>query len=103
MFSFEGTTKRKELHGTASIQALCGSWGDKVDGAKFYAYKFDFKCNIAHELYSGFVLLMESKLDEDVGNLELDLYLISKTVKASVISCGQVDLDSEEVQNYITY
>ncbi|XP_027190700.1 endoribonuclease Dicer homolog 3a isoform X2 [Cicer arietinum] len=92
-----GTTKRKELHGTASIQALCGSWGDKVDGAKFYAYKFDFKCNIAHELYSGFVLLMESKLDEDVGNLELDLYLISKTVKASVISCGQVDLDSEEV------
>ncbi|PNY04416.1 endoribonuclease dicer 3a-like protein, partial [Trifolium pratense] len=91
-----GTTKRKELHGTTSIQALCGSWGDKLDGAKFHAYKFEFKCNIVTEIYSGFVLLLESKLDDDVGNLELDLYLISKYVKTSVISCGQVYLDAEQ-------
>lgn len=95
---FEGTTKRKELHGTTSIQALCGSWGDKVDGAKFHAYKFEFNCNIVSEIYSGFVLLLGSKLDDDVGNVELDLHLVSKSVKASVISCGQVDLDAKQVQ-----
>ncbi|KAK2391994.1 dicer [Trifolium repens] len=93
-----GTTKRKELHGTTSIKALCGSWGDKLDGAKFHAYKCEFKCNIVSETYSGFVLLLESKLDDDVGNLELDLYLISKYVKTSVISCGQVDLDADQVK-----
>lgn len=98
LLAFEGTTKRKELHGTASIRALCGSWGDKLDGAKFHAYKFKFNCNIVSEIYSGFVLLIESKLDDDVGNMELDLYLVSKTVKASVSSCGQVDLDPEQVQ-----
>ncbi|KAJ1382263.1 Ribonuclease III domain [Sesbania bispinosa] len=92
-----GTTKRKELHGTTSIRSLCGTWDDKLDGAKFHAYKFEFTCNIVSEIYSGFVLLMESKLDDDVGNIELDLYLVSKTVKASVSSCGQVDLDAEQM------
>ncbi|KAF1865258.1 hypothetical protein Lal_00004632 [Lupinus albus] len=94
-----GTTKRKELHGTTSIRALCGTWGGKLDGTKFHAYKFDFTCNIVSEIYSGFVLLVESKLDDDVGNMELDLYLISKIVKASVSSCGQVDLDAEQMMN----
>ncbi|XP_058760418.1 endoribonuclease Dicer homolog 3a-like [Vicia villosa] len=92
-----GTTKRKELHGTTGIRALCGSWGDKLDGAKFYGYKFEFQCNIVHEIYSGFVLLVESKLDDDVGSMDLDLYLISKMVKTSVIPCGEVDLDAEQV------
>ncbi|XP_061374875.1 endoribonuclease Dicer homolog 3a isoform X2 [Gastrolobium bilobum] len=92
-----GTTKRKELHGTASIRALCGTWGDKFDGAKFHAYRLDFTCNIVTEIYSAFVLLVESKLDDDVGNMKLDLHLISKTVKASVSACGQVDLDAEQM------
>ncbi|XP_057432641.1 endoribonuclease Dicer homolog 3a isoform X2 [Lotus japonicus] len=92
-----GTTKRKELHGTASIRALCGAWGNKPEGANFNAYKFEFTCNIVSEIYSGFVLLIESKLDDDVGNMELDLYLVSKIVKASVSSCGKVDLDAEQM------
>ncbi|XP_061374933.1 endoribonuclease Dicer homolog 3-like [Gastrolobium bilobum] len=92
-----GTTKRKELHGTTSIRALCGTWGDKFDGVKFNAYRFDFTCNIVSEIYSAFVLLVESKLDDDVGNMKLDLHLISKTVKASVSACGQVDLDAEQM------
>ena len=54
---FKGTTKRKELHGTTCIRALSGTWGEKVDGATFQAYKFEFLCNIPGELYSGFVLL----------------------------------------------
>ncbi|RDX82989.1 Endoribonuclease Dicer-like 3a, partial [Mucuna pruriens] len=92
-----GTTKRKELHGTANIRALSGAWGDKLNRTKFHAYKFEFTCNIISEIYSGFVLLIESKLDDDVGNVELDLYLVSKIVKASVSSCGQVDLDAEQM------
>ncbi|TKY74839.1 Endoribonuclease Dicer-like 3a [Spatholobus suberectus] len=92
-----GTTKRKELHGTTNIRALSGAWGDKLDGDKFHAYKFEFTCNIVSEIYSRFVLLIESKLDDDVGNVELDLYLVSKIVKASVSSCGQVDLDAEQM------
>ncbi|PPS15677.1 hypothetical protein GOBAR_AA04905 [Gossypium barbadense] len=92
-----GTTKRKELHGTTCIQALCGSWGEKSDDAVFFAYKFDFKCNIITVVYSGFVLLIESKLADDVGNTEMDLFLIGKMVKASVSSCGQVHLNAEQL------
>ncbi|XP_040971825.1 endoribonuclease Dicer homolog 3a isoform X2 [Gossypium hirsutum] len=92
-----GTTKRKELHGTTCIQALCGSWGEKSDDAVFFAYKFDFKCNIITVVYSGFVLLIESKLADDVGNTEMDLFLIGKMVKASVSSCGQVHLNAEQM------
>ncbi|KAF3446126.1 hypothetical protein FNV43_RR11305 [Rhamnella rubrinervis] len=93
-----GTTKRKELHGTACIHALSGTWGEKLDGAIFHAYKFDFTCSIVSEVYSEFVLLIESKLNDDVGNLELELYLVSKTVKSSVSSCGKVHLDAEQME-----
>ncbi|XP_044463559.1 endoribonuclease Dicer homolog 3-like [Mangifera indica] len=92
-----GTTKRKELHGTNPIRALSGSWGEKVDGVVLHAYKFDFSCNIASEIYSGFMFLTESKLDDDVGNFELELYLVSKVVKATVSSCGKVHLDAEQM------
>ncbi|GFP81473.1 endoribonuclease dicer homolog 3 [Phtheirospermum japonicum] len=73
-----GTTKRKELHGSISIRKLSGTWGDKLDHANFHAYKMDFCCSIADQIYSSFVLLLETKLDDDVGNIELDLYLLSK-------------------------
>ncbi|XP_050366617.1 endoribonuclease Dicer homolog 3a-like [Argentina anserina] len=92
-----GTTKRKELHGTTGIHALSGTWAEKLYGVVFYAYKFDFSCDIVTELYSGFILLIESELAEDVGNIELELYLVSKRVKASVSSCGQVGLDGEQM------
>lgn len=93
----KGTTKRKELHGTTYIQALFGNWGEKLGGAIFHAYKFDFPCNIISKVYSGFVLLTESKLDDDVGNVEMDLFLVKKMVKASVSACGLVNLDAEQV------
>lgn len=93
-----GTTKRKELHGTTCIRALSASWGEKLDGNIFHTYKFDFSCTIVSEIYSGFILLIESKLDDDVGNIELDLFLVAKKVKSSVSSSGQVHLDAEQVQ-----
>nr|XP_004292050.2 PREDICTED: endoribonuclease Dicer homolog 3-like [Fragaria vesca subsp. vesca] len=92
-----GTTKRKELHGTTSIRALSGTRGEKLDGAVFYGYKFDFPCDIATELYSGLIFLIESELAEDVGNTELELYLKSSRVKASISSCGEVHLDGEQM------
>ncbi|XP_065848463.1 endoribonuclease Dicer homolog 3 [Euphorbia lathyris] len=92
-----GTTKRKELHGTTRIHALSGNWGGKLDGATFHAYKFQFSCSIISETFPGFVLLTESKLDDDVGNIELDLFLLRKTVKASISSCGQMQLDAEKI------
>lgn len=95
---FEGTTKRKELHGTACIHALSGTWGDRIDEAIFQAYKFDFCCNIPGERYAGFVLLIETKLDDDVGNTELELYLVSKMVQSSISFCGQMCLDAKQVQ-----
>ncbi|CAK9137648.1 unnamed protein product [Ilex paraguariensis] len=92
-----GTTKRKELHGTTCIRGLSGTWGDKLDGATFQAYKIHFACNISEAYYSSFVMLIESKLDNDVGNAEVELYLVSKYVRSSVSSCGQVHLDAEQV------
>lgn len=42
-------------------------------------------------------MLMETKLDDDVANLELDLYLVSRTVKSNVSYRGLVHLNAEEV------
>lgn len=78
---------------------MSGTWGEKLDGAVFYVYKFDFSCDIVTELYSGFILLIESELADDVGNIELELYLVSKRVKASVSSCGQVRLNGGQVHH----
>lgn len=62
----------------------------------------DFACNIAEQKYSSFVLLLESELTDDVGNIEVDLYLLSKFVKASVSSCGQMPLDAQQVDPNVT-
>ncbi|KAG8381903.1 hypothetical protein BUALT_Bualt05G0021200 [Buddleja alternifolia] len=92
-----GTTKRKELHGSIGVRMLSGTWGDKLDGAMFHAYKMDFSCNIAKEFFSSFVFLLETKLDDDVGNIEVELYLLTKFVKSSISSCGQIYLDAQQM------
>ncbi|KAG6417141.1 hypothetical protein SASPL_119292 [Salvia splendens] len=92
-----GTTKRKELHGSVRTRLLSGTWGDKLGDVTFHAYKMDFDCNIVDQKYSSFVLLLEGELADDVGNMEVDLYLLSKFVKASVSSLGQIPLDSQQV------
>ncbi|KAL7196180.1 hypothetical protein ACSBR1_036234 [Camellia fascicularis] len=95
--SSAGTTKRKELHGTTCVHALSGTWGLKPDGTVFQAYRIHFTCNIPGVHYSSFVLLIDSKLDDDVGNVEMELFLLSKFVKSSVSSCGEIHLDAEQV------
>lgn len=93
-----GTTKRKELHGSISTRGLSGTWGNKPD-AIFRAYKMDFTCSIAEQKYSSFVLLLESKLADDVGKIDVDLYLLSKFVKASVSPYGKMHLDAQQVKS----
>ncbi|TYJ02321.1 hypothetical protein E1A91_A13G219900v1 [Gossypium mustelinum] len=92
-----GTTRRKELHRTTQIRALSGSWGEKADASIFFAYKIDFSCNVVSDVYSEFVLLIESKLADDVGNIEVDLYLIGKIAKARVSFYGKVHLDAVQI------
>ncbi|XP_041994061.1 endoribonuclease Dicer homolog 3-like isoform X1 [Salvia splendens] len=92
-----GTTKRKELQGSVRTRLLSGTWGDKLGDVTFHAYKMDFACNIVEQKYSSFVILLESELADDVGNMEVDLYLLSKFVKASISSCGQMPLDAQQV------
>ncbi|KAL8236785.1 hypothetical protein R6Q59_017866 [Mikania micrantha] len=95
-----GTTKRKELHGTIPIRAVSGTWGNKNDeGVDLYAYEISFMCSDIDTKYSSFVLLLESKLDDDVANIELELYLVSKSVNCKVSSCGKLHLDAREVAN----
>ncbi|TYH36047.1 hypothetical protein ES332_D13G237300v1 [Gossypium tomentosum] len=92
-----GTTRWKELHGTTQIRAFSGSWGEKADASVFFAYKIDFSCNVVSVVYSGFVLLIESKLADDVGNIEVDLYLIGKIAKVRVSFYGKVHLDAVQI------
>ncbi|XP_073142526.1 endoribonuclease Dicer homolog 3-like isoform X3 [Henckelia pumila] len=92
-----GTKKRKELHGSVSVRSLSGTLGDKLDGATFYAYKMDFSCNISEEKFSSFVLLLETKLDGDVGNIEVELYLIAEFVRSSVSFSGLTNLDAKQM------
>ena len=92
-----GSKKRKELHGTTRANALSGIWGENLDGAIFQAYKLDFWSNISGDAYSSFSLLIESTLADDVGNVEMGLYLVRKYIKASVSPSGQIRLSQEEV------
>ncbi|KAL5988342.1 helicase, partial [Asimina triloba] len=94
-----GTTKRKELHGTVTVKALSGTWAHREECVTLQAYKINFSCDVVGEYYSGFVLLMETTLDDDVACAEIDLYLVDKMVKSSVSPCGEVHLDSEQVKN----
>ncbi|XP_056866743.1 endoribonuclease Dicer homolog 3 isoform X2 [Raphanus sativus] len=95
--SAAGSKKRKELHGTTRANALSGTWGENLDGAVFQAYKLDFRSNISGDAYSSFSLLIESTLADDVGNVEMDLYLVRRFIKASVSPCGQIRLSQEEM------
>lgn len=98
-----GTTKRKELHGTTPVRALAGTWHENKDSRVFHAYTMCFLCSNHEEHFSSFVLLLDTKLDEDVGNVEFDLYLVSKFVKSSVAYYGEIRLDTEQVATAMSF
>ncbi|RLN41300.1 Type III restriction enzyme, res subunit family protein, expressed [Panicum miliaceum] len=93
-----GTTKRKELHGTINVHGLSGSWIHENESVTLNTYRFDFVCDQEGENYAGFVLLIESALDDDVANLKIDLFLIpNKMVYTTVTPCGKIQLNKEQV------
>lgn len=99
MFS-KGTTKQKELHGTTSIRDLSGNWANNDNnGVTLKAYKIRFSWDVFSNYYSSFVLLINATLDDDVGSLELNLYLTDKMVKSSISPCGDIYLDSQKVSH----
>ncbi|KAM0865318.1 hypothetical protein ACQ4PT_043361 [Festuca glaucescens] len=94
-----GTTKRKELHGTTNILALSGSWVHESENVMLNTYRFDFVCDQEGENYAGFVLLMESALDDDVACSKMDLFLIpNKMVYTTVTRCGKVQLNRKQLR-----
>ncbi|KAJ0977945.1 hypothetical protein J5N97_013419 [Dioscorea zingiberensis] len=93
-----GTTKRKELHGSVTISSLSGTWAHKRDDLILQGYKLTFSCDLVGQYYSGFVLLVDAILDEDVACTEMDLYLVGKTAKAYVRPCGPVKLNMEQAE-----
>ncbi|KAL6643233.1 hypothetical protein ACP70R_021414 [Stipagrostis hirtigluma subsp. patula] len=93
-----GTTKRKELHGTINAHALSGTWIHKSETVILNTYRFDFLCDQEGENYAGFVLLMESELEDDVAHSKIDLFLIpNKMVYTTITPCGKIQLNKEQL------
>ncbi|KAG1355238.1 hypothetical protein COCNU_07G013500 [Cocos nucifera] len=94
-----GTTKRKELHGMISVHAFSGTWAHRPDNVTLNAYKINFVCDQEGENYSGFVLLIEAILDDDVASAKVELFLIpNKVVKMSISPCGKIQLNADQVE-----
>nr|XP_043619633.1 endoribonuclease Dicer homolog 3-like [Erigeron canadensis] len=94
----QGSEKKKELHGITPIRAISGSWGDRInDCVDFYGYKVSFTCDIVDVKFSSLVLLVESKLDEDVEDVQMNLYIGSNVVKCKVFSYVKLHLNAHQV------
>jgi endoribonuclease Dicer len=99
----EGTTKRKELHGTTGVHALSGTWASERTAVKLQSYKLKFSCDQVGQRYSDFVLLIDTTIENEAANLDIDLYLHDKMVKASVSPYGLLELDVEQVCSSLSY
>ncbi|KAG0495856.1 hypothetical protein HPP92_000547 [Vanilla planifolia] len=87
-----------EIDGKTKDSAGIGTWAHKEAGSiTLNGYKIKFQCNLANTKYSGFILLLDAILDEDVC-VDLNLHLVGKMVKASVSPCGPIQLEIEQVQ-----
>ncbi|KAJ1286734.1 hypothetical protein BS78_03G374900 [Paspalum vaginatum] len=94
-----GTTKRKELHGTTKVLSMSGSWASDRSVTKLQGYKLNFTCDQVGQKYSDFVLLIDANIAKGAANLDIDLYLHDKMVKASVSPCGPLELDAQQMEN----
>ncbi|WVZ67722.1 hypothetical protein U9M48_016765 [Paspalum notatum var. saurae] len=94
-----GTTKRKEMHGTTKVLSMSGSWASDRSVTKLQGYKLKFTCDQVGQKYSDFVLLIDANIAKEAANLDIDLYLHDKMVKASVSPCGPLELDAQQMEN----
>ena len=102
-YLLEGTTKRKELHGTTGVCALSGTWAFEKNVVKLQGYKLNFVCDQVGQRYSDFVLLIDTTIANEAANLDIDLYLHDKMVKASVSPCSLLELDVQQVCSSLSY
>lgn len=89
-------TKKRELH-TSKGYALSGSWGENLNEVTLHAYKIYFTSQCNERTYASFVLLLEEKLDQDIVDAETDLFLPDGRVKSYFLHCGDMELNSSEV------
>ncbi|XP_024315676.1 endoribonuclease Dicer homolog 3a isoform X1 [Brachypodium distachyon] len=90
--------KRKELHGTTRACAFSGTWASKRTVIKLQGYKLNFSCDQVGQKYSEFVLLIDTTIANEAANLDINLYLHDKMVKASVSPCGLLELDVQQME-----
>ncbi|XBI21034.1 hypothetical protein VPH35_062214 [Triticum aestivum] len=93
-----GTTKRKELHGTTRVCGLSGTWASERTAVKLQGYRMKFLCDQVGQKYSNFVLLIDKTIAHEAANLDIDLFLHDKMVKASVSPCGLFELDVQQLE-----
>nr|CDM85593.1 unnamed protein product [Triticum aestivum] len=93
-----GTTKRKELHGTTRVCGLSGTWASERTAVKLQGYRMKFLCDQVGQKYSDFVLLIDKTIAHEAANLDIDLFLHDKMVKASVSPCGLFELDVQQIE-----
>ncbi|VAH67440.1 unnamed protein product [Triticum turgidum subsp. durum] len=92
------TTKRKELHGTTRVCGLSGTWASERTAVKLQGYRMKFLCDQVGQKYSDFVLLIDKTIAHEAANLDIDLFLHDKMVKASVSPCGLFELDVQQME-----
>ncbi|XP_057825628.2 endoribonuclease Dicer homolog 3a [Cryptomeria japonica] len=100
-FTKSGISKTKELHSTAKIDVLSDKWDEEERGVilKVYELRFTSQSN-DDKIYSNFGLLIKSKLDDDIINTEIDLFVTTdKIVKAKLLSRGEMTLDLTQMRN----
>lgn len=95
-FFYLGISKKKELHSYKGY-ALSGTWGEKLSGVTLQVYKLYFTSQSNEKTYANFAFLIEEKLDEEVANFEIELFVPEERVNAKFLHCGDVELNSKQV------
>lgn len=100
-----GTRKRKELHSTADIAALHGNWINSTHDVLLHAYIVSFTFTPGEDdLYSDFVLLISSVIDDDIANTEIPLFLTrNRTAKAQISAVGNYLMSADQLKEAKSY
>ena len=91
-----GITNKREMH-SYNGYALSGTWAEKLSGVTLQLYRLYFTSPSNETTYASFALLIEEKLDEDIENSKIELFLPHERVSSEFLHCGDVELNSNQV------
>jgi len=91
-----GITNKREMH-SYNGYALSGTWAEKLSAVTLQFYKIYSTSQSNEMTYASFAFLIEEKVDEDVTNLEIELFVRDETVSLKLLHCGDVELNSNQV------